>query len=174
MEAKLQRRIQRYGWDLAAADYESLWRSQLAAAQTRLMECAAPVSGESVLDVACGTGLIALVAAEAVGLAGSVVGVDISESMVQSARRLAQQRSLGNASFLRMDAERLAFADCSFDLALCALGLMYVPDPHRAMSEMRRVLRPGGRMGLAVWGERSSGLARAMHSRAPVQTRSSR
>jgi ubiquinone/menaquinone biosynthesis C-methylase UbiE len=155
MEARLQRRIQRYGWDLAAADYESLWQSQLAAAQTKLLECVAPASGETALDVACGTGLIALGAAEAVGPGGRVVGIDISERMVQGATERARQRSLENASFFRMDAERLAFADSSFDVVLCALGLMYVPEPHQAVSEMRRVLRPAGRMGLAVWGERS-------------------
>jgi ubiquinone/menaquinone biosynthesis C-methylase UbiE len=155
MEARLQRRIQRYGWDLAATDYEPLWRSQLAAAQARLMACAAPVPGESVLDVACGTGLVALAAAEAVGREGKVVGVDLSEVMVHAARLHAMERELINVSFLRMDAEKLGFADCGFDVAVCALGLMYMPDPQQALSEMSRVLRPGGRIGVAVWGERS-------------------
>ena len=54
-----------------------------------------------------------------------------------------------------MDAERLDLPDAAFDVALCALGLMYVPDPAQALREMRRVLRPGGRVVLAVWGERS-------------------
>ena len=57
--------------------------------------------------------------------------------------------------FARMDAEQLDLPDARFDVALCALGLMYVPDPAKAAREMRRVLRPGGRMVIAVWGERA-------------------
>lgn len=153
MEPKLQRRIQRYGWDLAADDYEPLWREQLACAQAKLLACTAPAPGERVLDVACGTGLVALGAARAVGPTGRVVGTDISDQMIEAARRRAEGQGLSNASFMRMDAESLALKDASFDVALCALGLMYVPDPLRAVREMRRVLRPGGRLGLAVWGE---------------------
>ena len=155
MEAKLQRRIQRYGWDLAAADYEPLWRSQLEVAQKKLLACASPAPGEKVLDVACGTGLIAFGAAAAVSPGGHVVGVDLSERMVEAARLRAQERRVANARFLRMDAEQLALADDSFDVVLCGLGLMYMPDPPQALREMTRVLRPGGRVGLAVWGERS-------------------
>ena len=155
MEAKLQRRIQRYGWDLAAADYEALWRQQLACAQTKLLACAAPAPGEHVLDVACGTGLIALGAARLAGPEGRVLGTDISDQMVEVGRRRAAGQGLSNVTFIRMDAENLALPDGRFDVALCALGLMYVPDPLRAVREMRRVVRPGGRLGLVVWGERS-------------------
>ena len=155
MEPKLQRRIQRYGWDLAAADYEPLWREQLARAQTKLLACAAPARGERVLDVACGTGLVALDAARAVGPEGCVLGTDISDQMVEAARRRAEGEGLSNVTFKRMDAENLALPDAGFDVAFCALGLMYFPDPLRAVREMRRVLRPGGRLALAVWGERS-------------------
>jgi ubiquinone/menaquinone biosynthesis C-methylase UbiE len=154
MEAKLQRRIQRYGWDLAASDYEPLWENQLACAQAKLLSCAAPAVGQSVLDVACGTGLVTLAAARAVGPAGHVIGVDISEQMIQTARARAANQGLFNVELMRMDAESLALPDGSFDVALCALGLMYVPDPLHALRELRRVLRPGGRLGLAVWGER--------------------
>ena len=155
MDPRLQRRVQRYGWDLAAADYEPLWQSQLAVAQTTLLACAALRQGERVLDVACGTGLITFAAAEAIGAQGSVVGVDLSGRMVDAAAERAQARKLSTTRFARMDAELLEFPDASFDVALCALGLMYMPDPGQALGEMRRVLRPGGRMVLAVWGERS-------------------
>jgi len=155
MDARLQRRVQRYGWDLAAGGYEALWQAQLADARAGLLAMAAPASGERVLDVACGTGLVAFDAARAVGPAGAVVGVDLSGQMVEAARLRASKKALSNVRFARMDAESLALPDASFDLALCALGLMYVPDPERAVREMRRVLRPGGRMVLAVWGERS-------------------
>ena len=155
MEPRLQRRVQRYGWDLAAADYEALWQSQLLPAQAELLAMAALRSGEQVLDVACGTGLVAFAAAEAVGPQGQVLGVDLSGQMVDAARRRAEERRLSNVGFQRMDAETLALPDASVDVALCALGLMYLPDPERAVGEMRRVLRPAGRLVAAVWGERS-------------------
>jgi ubiquinone/menaquinone biosynthesis C-methylase UbiE len=75
--------------------------------------------------------------------------------MVDAARQRAAQRGLCQLGFARMDAEQLALPDGGFDLALCALGLMYVPEPAQALREMRRVLRPGGRVALAVWGERA-------------------
>jgi SAM-dependent methyltransferase len=155
MEPRLQRRIQRYGWDLAAADYERLWQAQLACAQRALLARASPKPGDRVLDVACGTGLEALEAAHAVGPVGRVVGIDLSDRMISAARRGADERRLSNASFARMNAERLALPDAGFDVAICALGLMYMPEPLKALREMRRVLRPGGRVALAVWGERS-------------------
>jgi ubiquinone/menaquinone biosynthesis C-methylase UbiE len=156
MNARLQRRIQRYGWDLAAGGYESLWQAQLAEAQRILLALASPALGERVLDVACGTGLVSIEAARAVGPSGQVVGIDLSERMVEAAQTRLRDRSLSNCKFSRMDAEALALADASFDVALCSLGLMYMPDPERALREMTRVLRPGGRVALAVWGERAN------------------
>ena len=155
MEPRLQRRIQRYGWDLAAPDYESLWQAQLAEAQSQVLTCAIPAPGERVLDVACGTGLVAFGAARAVGPAGRVFGIDLSGQMIDVARRRGEALQLSNVGFARMDAEALDLPDAGFDVALCALGLMYMPNPEQALREMRRVLRPGGRLGLAVWGERS-------------------
>lgn len=155
MEPRLQRRVQRYGWDLAAQAYEPLWQAQLAGVQAELLACAALAPGEQVLDVACGTGLVTFAAAQAVGPAGRVCGIDISGQMVDAAQRRAQSLGMTNVEFTRMDAESLSFPDASFDVALCALGLMYVPDPERAVQQMRRVVRPGGRVAIAVWGERS-------------------
>ena len=155
MDARLQRRVQRYGWDLAVREYEPHWHAQLAAAHARMLACAGLAPGERVLDVACGTGLVSFAAARAVGVQGSVVGVDLSGEMVDAARRRAAQTHSLHATFARMDAESLALPDGGFDVVLCALGLMYVPDPKRALREMRRVLRPGGRLVAAVWGERA-------------------
>jgi ubiquinone/menaquinone biosynthesis C-methylase UbiE len=156
MDARLQRRIQRYGWDLASVDYESLWQVQLAEPQAALLALALPAAGERVLDIACGTGLVSFSAARAVGPTGQVVGIDISGRMIDAAERRARQRGLSNCGFSRMDGERLALPDASFDLVLCALGLMYMPDAEQAVREMCRVLRPGGRVALAVWGERAN------------------
>jgi len=154
MEPRLQRRVQRYGWDKAAEHYEGFWEDQLRPAQDLLMELAALRPGERVLDVACGTGLVTFRAAEAVGSAGEVVGTDISQTMVDLAGELAEQRGLANTSFERMDAEEHKLPDASFDVVLCALGMMYVPDPVRAFAEQLRLLKPGGRAVSAVWGQR--------------------
>ena len=150
----MQRRIQRYGWDLAAASYEVLWQDQLAFAQAQLLTLVSLAPGEQVLDVACGTGLVSLEAARAVAPLGQVMGIDLSGQMVDAAGQRAAAQGILNADFARMDGEALNIPDARFDAALCALGLMYMPEPAQALREMSRVLRPGGRLGLAVWGER--------------------
>jgi SAM-dependent methyltransferase len=155
MDARLHRRVQRYGWDLAADAYARHWHGPLAGVQGEVLALAAPALGEAVLDVACGAGVMAVAAAHAVGLAGRVLGVDLSDAMVQASRRRALDFSLSQAAFERMDAEQLQLPDAHFDLMLCTLGLMYVPDPDAALRELHRVLRPGGRAVLAVWGERA-------------------
>ena len=148
MEARLQRRVQRYGWDLAAHDYERLWQAQLGPAQADMLARVELRAGEQIVDVACGTGLVSFAA-------GRVLGVDISGAMVDAAQHRADALGVGHAAFARMDAEALDLGDADFDVALCGLGLMYVPDPALAVRELCRVVRPGGRIGLAVWGERS-------------------
>jgi len=154
MNDRLQRRIQRYGWDKAVAVYEPSWADQLAPAQQSLLTLADLRAGERILDVACGTGLVTFPAAELVGHTGSVVATDISEGMVATARDLAAERGLSNIAFERMEAETLDLPDGGFDAVLCALGLMYVPDPQAAFREFHRVLKPGGRSVAAVWGQR--------------------
>jgi ubiquinone/menaquinone biosynthesis C-methylase UbiE len=156
MDAQLQRRIQRYGWDRAADHYETAWAAQLRPAQDLLLAVAALEPGERVLDVACGTGLVTLRAAAAVGDRGSVVATDISDRMVQQTLAQAQARGFTQVRGQRMGAEALDLPSGSFDVVLCALGLMYVPDVQAALSEFRRVLAPGGRAVAAVWGARSA------------------
>ena len=153
MDARLQLRVQRYGWDRAAAHYEQFWSEQLRPVRDALLASAALRPGERVLDVACGTGLVTLRAAELVGTSGSVVGTDLSDTMVQTVRAEAERRGIA-AEVLHMNAERLELPDASFDVVLCALGLMYVPDPERALAEMLRVVKPGGRVVVSVWGAR--------------------
>jgi ubiquinone/menaquinone biosynthesis C-methylase UbiE len=155
MNADLQRRIQRYGWDRAADFYEPLWQAQLGDARAAVLELAALAPGERVLDVASGTGLLTFEAAQAVGVGGRVLGIDVSRRMVELSVQRARSFEAANCTFAPMDAETLALPDAAFDVVLCALGLMYVPDPGRALNEMRRVLQVGGRVAIAVWGERS-------------------
>jgi ubiquinone/menaquinone biosynthesis C-methylase UbiE/uncharacterized OsmC-like protein len=154
MEAKFQRRIQRYGWDRAVGTYEQGWQAQLTPAHDLMLKMMPPQPGERVLDVACGTGLVSLRLAAGVGEQGCVVGTDISERMVEAASSIASKRNIRNVQFWRHDAEALPFPDGSFDAAVCALGLMYVPDPVRAMREMRRLVNSDGRVAVAVWGAR--------------------
>src|SRR5262245_11028363 len=141
MDARLQHRVQRYGWNKAAPYYERYWGEQLAPAQNALLDLAALLPGERVLDVACGTGLITFRAADRVGAAGSVVATDISEAMVAQVSDEAERRGLTHVRAIRMGAESLELGDGEFDAVLCALGLMYVPDPVAAIREMLRVLR---------------------------------
>lgn len=155
MEARLQHRVQRYGWDKAAGRYDSLWAAQLAQVQDELLSRAALTPGERVLDLACGTGRVTQAAARAVAPSGQVLGTDLSGEMVAVALQQARAAGCGNADFARMGAERLAVADGSFDVVLCSLGLMYMPEPERVLGEARRVLRPGGRLVVSVWGERA-------------------
>lgn len=155
MDAQLQRRIQRYGWDRAVDFYEASWAAQLQPAQDRLLAMAALQPGERVLDIACGTGLVTFPAAAAVGPGGRVVATDISQRMVDYTAEEAKRRALSQVECARMGAEKLELSDGSFDVVLCALGLMYVPEVETALAEMRRVLAPGGRAVAAVWGARN-------------------
>lgn len=114
-----------------------------------LIERVRPQPGERVLDVACGTGVVARLAAERIGLAGSVIGADSSPAMLAAAKRASVGTSI---EWREADAAILPFADGSFDLVLCQQGLQYFPDRAGALREMQRVLTPGGRIGLAVFG----------------------
>jgi SAM-dependent methyltransferase len=154
MDARLQVRIQRYGWDKASSVYEDGWALQLRPAHQVLLDLACLRAGERLVDVASGTGLVSFEAARKVGPDGHVFGTDLSEEMVRRARELAKWRGIDNVTFERMNAMRLTLLDGKLDAALCALGLMYVPDAERALAEMARVIRPGGQVAVAVWGER--------------------
>ena len=156
MEAALQRRVQRYGWDKASTNYENAWQQQLKPAHDALFALAKIEAGEKIIDVACGTGLITFRALEATGRNGFVLGTDISDKMVEMSTQTATDNKLLNVTFERMDAEELKLPDEEFDVALCALGLMYVPSPMNALKEMHRVLKLGGRCIAAVWGKRIS------------------
>ena len=107
--------------------------------------------GERVLDVASGPGGAALAAAAAVGPSGRVLATDLVPEFAEIVEEACARAELANVTFRAMGAEALDLADESFDVALCSLGLMFVPDPVRALRQMRRVLRVGGRLGAIVW-----------------------
>lgn len=156
MDARLQRRIQRYGWDKAADTYEVGWKDVLIDARKWLLRMADARSGEEVLDIAFGTGLVGIPLAETVGPPGRVVATDISERMVSGLRRSDDTMRLAQMEVFRADTEALdANQDNSLDPMTCALGLMYVPGTLKARAEVRRVLSPGGRAVFAVGGARA-------------------
>ena len=117
----------------------------------RVLALVDPKPGESVLDVACGTGALTRAAAEAVGQRGFVAGADISPDMLSLARKLSDNQYPA-IEWRECDAQSLPFEDEVFDIALCQLGLMFIPDKVAALKEMRRVLKPGGRVAVMVWG----------------------
>jgi ubiquinone/menaquinone biosynthesis C-methylase UbiE len=116
-----------------------------------LVRRAALRPGERVLDVACGTGIVARLAAEQVGAQGAVVGLDLNTAMLEVARALSPPPG---APITWTEASVLAmpYPDATFTVVLCQLGLQFFPDRPQALREMRRVLAPGGRLLLSVFG----------------------
>lgn len=121
----------------------------------RMLELSAPRPGERVLELACGPGGVGLAAAELVAPGGEVVLSDVAAEMTSIAAARAAALGITNVSTCELDLERIDQPDSSYDVVLCREGLMLVPDPARAVREIRRVLGPGGRAALAVWGARA-------------------
>ena len=115
-----------------------------------LVNAARPTAGERVLDVACGTGVVARIAAERVGPSGRVIGVDLNPGMIRVARSLPAPIG-APIEWLERSALDLRLEDASFDVVLCQQGLQFFPDKALALREMRRVLDHGGRLALSVW-----------------------
>jgi SAM-dependent methyltransferase len=111
-----------------------------------------PRSGDTVLELAAGVGDTGFEAAAMVGTQGHVISTDFSPSMLDAARRRGAELGVRNVEFRVMDAERLELEDDAVDGVLCRFGYMLMADPAAALAETRRVLRPGGRVALAVWG----------------------
>lgn len=109
----------------------------------RLIDAARPSPGERVLDVACGTGIVARLAADVVGSQGTVAGLDANPAMLGEANKVCPDDIVWHEA----PADKMPLPDGAFDLALCSMGLQFFPDKDRALREMRRVLAPGGRVG---------------------------
>jgi SAM-dependent methyltransferase len=138
------------GW----AEHAGYADARGAACGERLLELADVRPGRRVLELACGPGGLGLAAAERVGPEGHVVLSDVAAEMVAIAARRAGERGLINVSARVLDLERIEERDASYDAVLCREGLMFAVEPGRAAREIARVLRPGGRAALAVWGPR--------------------
>jgi SAM-dependent methyltransferase len=148
--AEFIRSSMRQTWATRTRIYGEMARSH--AAHTEMLIAKARLRpGESVLDVATGPGVVALAAARAVGPSGRVVATDLAPEWSSVVDEACAAAGIGNVMFRAMGAEALDLADDSFDVALCQFGLMFVPNPVRALREMRRMLRDGGRLGVVVW-----------------------
>ena len=106
-------------------------------------------AGEDVLDLGSGAGTDSLVASQMVGADGTVSGVDMTPEMVAKARASAAELGAENVEFVESEAERLPFADSSFDVVISNGVIDLIPDKDAVFAELRRVLRPGGRLQLA-------------------------
>ncbi len=126
-------------------------RHDFTAATERMLEAAQLQPGDHVLDIAAGTGDQTFLAAHIVGPGGSILATDISGDMLSIAARVAQQEGLTNITTRVMDAQQLELEDDVFDAVICRLGLMLLPHPARALSEIHRVLKPGGKLAALVW-----------------------
>jgi SAM-dependent methyltransferase len=120
----------------------------------RMLELTRPGPGERVLELACGTGGPGLDAAPLVGPGGQVVVSDFAAEMVAVAAERAHAAGLANVAGKVIDLEQIDEPGATFDVVLCREGLMLVPDPERGAREIRRVLRPAGRVAITVWGPR--------------------
>lgn len=138
-------------WNESAPEYAPLLRN-LDKFNDDLLAHAQPRAGLRVLDIATGPGEPAMTLSRIVGERGSVLGIDLAERMIELARSNAKAASLKNVEFRVMDAENLDLPDGSFDLVTCRFGLQIVTDPERTLGEVRRVLKPGGRLAATVWG----------------------
>jgi ubiquinone/menaquinone biosynthesis C-methylase UbiE len=142
----------------AAEGYDALFARTTQLFIPALLRAAGIVPGQSVLDVATGTGAAARAAADIVGTSGSVIGGDISPAMIATARRNLEGLPI---RLEVLDGQALPFPDCQFDAVTCQLGLMLFPDPARGLSEFLRVLRPGGHAAVSVTTHRSAHCSRA-------------
>jgi SAM-dependent methyltransferase len=111
-----------------------------------------PQAGDTVLELAAGTGDSGFEAATIVGEHGRLICSDFAPSMLEAARRRGEQLGIHNVDYRSMDAEHIELETDSVDGVLCRFGYMLMADPAMALDETRRVLRPSGRLTLAVWG----------------------
>ncbi len=135
-------------WDAYADDVETRGR----AVSEAMLTATRIGPGGRVLELACGVGGLGIEAARRVGPTGEVLLTDVADAMVAIAARKVDEARLANVRTDVMGIEAIDAPDESFDVVLCREGLMFAFDPPRAAAEIRRVVRPGGRVAVAVWG----------------------
>jgi SAM-dependent methyltransferase len=154
MDLDTYRQASRQTWDAMSSGWEERreWLIEMTGSVNEwIVDQVDPQPGQTILDIAAGTGDLGFAAAERVGDGGRVVTTDFAPDMLEAARRNAEARGLSNVEFQVMDAERMPLADDSVDGVVCRYGYMLMADPLTALTETRRVLRDGGTLGFAVW-----------------------
>ena len=154
MDLDEYRRTSLANWDRNSANWHSerefIWHSTRHVGEA-IVERLDPQPGQTILDVAAGTGDTGFLAAEALGPDGRLISTDFSPGMVEAAKEVSAELGLQNVEHRRLDAERMELEDDSVDGALSRWGYMLMADPARALAETRRVLRDGGKLVFSVW-----------------------
>jgi SAM-dependent methyltransferase len=135
-------------WERRRADIEGV----AAPLREWLVRELAPRPGETILELAAGTGDTGFDVADILGENGTLISSDFSPAMLAATRRRGAERGVTNAEYRLIDAERIELDDDAVDGVICRFGYMLMADPAAALAETRRVLRPGGRLVLGVWG----------------------
>lgn len=140
-------------WDRAGrvwVEHQALLDRIMGPIAEAVVDAAGPVNGEAVLDVGCGSGATTFAAAWRTGPTGRALGVDISPALVELARRRAGEDGVEGVEFLLADAQTHAFAP-AFDAIVSRFGVMFFPDPVAAFANLRKALKPGGKLAFAAW-----------------------
>ncbi len=159
-------------WDEAAAGWSRRageWREVAMPVSAWMLEQLALQPGQQVLELAAGPGDTGFLAAELVAPGGSVISSDASEAMLEVARERARDQGIENVEFRRLELEWIDLPAASVDAIVCRWGVMLSVDPAAALRECRRVLRPGGRLALAVWDQPASNPWATLPTRALVE-----
>jgi ubiquinone/menaquinone biosynthesis C-methylase UbiE len=130
---------------------QALLDRQMAPLSRAAIDALAPGEGERILDIGCGCGGTTLELASRVGPQGAVTGVDVSAPMLEVARRRADETGAGQVRFIEADAQVHVFARGGFDAAFSRFGVMFFDDPPAAFANVRRALKPGGRLVFLCW-----------------------
>lgn len=144
----------RAGWERAAPGWgrrRAMLQDAAAPVSAWLVDAIAPQPGHVVLEVAAGAGDTGFLAAELIRPGGHLICTDGAEAMLDVARARAQELGIQNVEFTPMEAEWLDMGAASVDAIVCRWGYMLLVDPEAGLRDARRVLRPGGRIALAVW-----------------------
>lgn len=154
-DAEAQRRAVVSLFDEVAAGYDSPALRFFPFSADRAVARLRPPPGAKVLDVATGTGALAVALAQTVGPQGRVMGIDLSPAMLQRAEQNIRKMALDNVDLFEMDAEAPEFRSGYFDAVTCGFGLFFLPDMARAVRAWRRVTRPGGQVLFTTFTERA-------------------